>query len=177
MENVEVINGVEWHYETNGVRSGPVSELDIINLIATKKLGRSSYVWSKGMTNWMTMETTSFSTQFDSSPPPLTGEAVNNTLVWWLAFGPLLGIVVAGFLSGATGKDITDFWWTTLVLNVALSVADEKKLKKAGHATDSMGLAFIVPVYLFKRAKVLKQSNSYFIVWIVLFVLSLFADF
>ena len=176
MANAEVINDTEWHYEMNGVRSGPVSESSIIDMIATKKLGRSSYVWSKGMADWMTMETTSFSRQFASTPPPLTGEAVNNTLVWWLAFGPLLGIFLAGFLAGATEKDISDFWWTTLVLNVALSLADEKKLKKAGHNTDSMGMAFIVPVYLFKRAKVLKQSNSYFIVWVVLFVLSLFAD-
>lgn len=176
MVNPDAANDVQWHYELAGVRSGPVSEAQILDLIATHKLGRMSYVWSQGMTDWMTIETTPFSRQFAGTPPPLTGAAINNTLVWWLAFGPLLGIVLAGFLAGLTGKDIIDFWWTTLALNIALSVADEKKLKKAGHDTASMGLAFIVPVYLFKRAKVLKQSNSYFVVWVVLFVLSLLTD-
>lgn len=176
MGNGEVMSDVEWHYEANGVRSGPVSESAIRDLIATNKLGRSSYVWSKGMADWMTIETTPFSRQFADTPPPLTGAAVNNTLVWWLAFAPLLGLMLAEFLAGASGKDVAGFWWTTLVLNVALSIADEKKLKKAGHDTAAMGMAFIVPVYLFKRAKVLKQSNSYFIVWVVLFVLSLLAD-
>jgi len=178
MGNAEAMSPeVEWHYESNGVRTGPVKEAEIFGLIATNKLGRSSYVWSKGMTDWATLESaTPFSRQFSNTPPPLTGNAVNNTLVWWLAFGPLLGIFAAGFLAGLTDKDISSFWWTTLVLNIALSIADEKKLKQAGHDTASMGAAFIVPVYLYKRAQVLKQNNSYFIVWVVLFVLSLFAD-
>ncbi|QNA90304.1 DUF4339 domain-containing protein [Massilia sp. Dwa41.01b] len=177
MGNAEAVSPeVEWHYESNGVRTGPVREADILGLIAANRLGRGSYVWSRGMTDWMTLETTSFAGQFSATPPPLTGAAVSNALVWWLAFGPLLGVFAAGFLSGLTDKDISSFWWTTLIINIALSIADEKKLKQAGHDTDSMGAAFIVPVYLFKRAKVLKQNNSYFIVWIVLFVLSLFAD-
>jgi len=176
MQTTNVAGNTEWHYESNGVRNGPVSESEIHQLIAANKLGRSSYVWSKGMADWTTMETTPFLSQFTATPPPLSGGAVNNTLVWWLAFGPLLGLFLAEFLAGATDKDVAAFWWTTLVLNIGLSIADEKKLKQAGHDTASMGMAFIVPVYLFKRAKVLKQSNSYFVVWVVLFVLSLFTD-
>ena len=176
MMNSGATSDVEWHYEMNGVRHGPVSESAIHQLIATRALGRTSYVWSKGMADWMTVETTPFSRQFADTPPPLTGAAVNNTLVWWLAFGPLLGYLLAAFLAGAADADIDDFWWTTLVLNIALSLADEKKLKTAGHDTARMGLAFIVPVYLFKRAEVLKQNNSYFIVWVVMFVITLGAS-
>jgi len=40
-----------------------------------------------------------------------------------------------------------------------------------------MGSAWLVPVYLFNRAKVLKQNNAYFIIWVVLFCLSLVTDF
>lgn len=105
-----------------------------------------------------------------------SGEKVNNTLVWILAFAPLLGVFLAGVLAGATGRSINSFWWTTLVLNVGISMADERMLKKAGHPTDRMGGAWLVPVYLYKRAKVLGQGNACFIVWIVLFVLSLFSD-
>lgn len=169
-------SGAEWHYELNGGRLGPVGEAEILSLIANDKLGRGSYVWQKGMTDWIKLESTVFSSQFSDSPPPLSGEAISNTLVWWLAFAPLLGVFIAGLLSGITNKSISDFWWTTLILNIALSMVDEKKLKKAGHNTENMGAAWIVPVYLFKRAKVLKQNNAYFIVWVVLFSLSLFSD-
>lgn len=103
------------------------------------------------------------------------GSGVNNTLVWILAFAPLLGATLSGVLSGATGKSPDSFWWTTLVLNVGISMADERMLKKAGYPTDKMGGAWLVPVYLYKRATVLGQSRASFIVWTVLFVLSLFS--
>jgi hypothetical protein len=177
MQHGEMLATADWHYEMNGTRSGPVSENDIHELIAANKLGRGSFVWRKGMSEWVKLDTTAFGARFANEPPPLTGAAVSNTLVWWLAFGPLVGEFIAGMLAGATDKSIDKFWWVTLVLNIALSVADEKKLKQAGHDTSQMGAAYIVPVYLFKRAKILNQSNSYFIVWVVLFCLSLLADF
>lgn len=178
MQQIELSKAeADWHYEVNGVRSGPVTESEIGDLISASKLGRRSLVWRKGMAGWMALDTTAFGERFASEPPPLTGAAVSNTLVWWLAFGPLLGVFAAGFLSGLTHKSIDNFWWTTLVLNIALSLADEKKLKQAGHDTKQMGSAVIVPVYLYKRAKILNQSLSYFIVWLVLFGLSLFSDF
>lgn len=173
MGNAETLTSqVEWHYEVDGVRTGPVTEGAIVELIAKQQLGRGSFVWCKGLAEWKTLETTAFFEQFSHTPPPLTGAAVNNTLVWWLAFAPLLGLLLAGLLSDMTDKDIEKFWWVTLLLNIVLSVFDEKKLKQAGHDTTRMGSSFIVPVYLFKRARILHQSNSYFIVWVVLFTLS-----
>jgi len=169
--------GAEWHYELNGGRLGPVSEAEILSLISNNKLARGSFVWKKGMQGWVTLDATDFASQFSDSPPPLTGDAINNTIIWWLAFAPVLGAVLAGFLSGFTHKSISNFWWATLVLNIALSIADERALKKAGHSTEKMGSAWLVPVYLFNRAKILKQSNAYFIVWVVLFCLSLLSDF
>lgn len=169
--------GDEWHYELSGVRLGPVSHSEILSLISRSKLARGSFVWKKGMPDWAILESTVFSSQFSDSPPPLTGDAVNNTLVWWLAFAPIGGVFAAGFLSGVTHKSMSNFWWVTLVLNIALSIADEKMLQKAGHDTEKMGGAWLVPVYLFNRAKVLKQNNAYFIVWVVLFCLSLITDF
>ncbi len=45
-----------------------------------------------------------------------------------------------------------------------LSYIDEKKLKASGYDTKSLGSIWIIPVYLFKRAKMLGQSYGYFIV-------------
>lgn len=171
------ITGAEWHYELNGGRLGPVSEAEILSLISSSKLARGSYVWKKGMSDWAKLDSTEFSSQFSDSPPPLTGDAIDNTLIWFLAFAPLLSVFVAEFLSAATHKSMSNFWWVTLALNIALSIADETKLQKAGHITEKMGAAWLVPVYMFNRAKVLKQNNAYFIVWVVLFCLSLITGF
>jgi hypothetical protein len=76
----------EWHYELNGARLGPVSESEILSLITDQKLARRSFVWKKGMPDWTRLDATVFSSYFSDSPPPLAGEAVDNTLVWWLAF-------------------------------------------------------------------------------------------
>lgn len=178
MEQGEDVHGSggEWHYELNGARLGPISDAAVRALISEQKLTRDSFVWKKGLADWTTVGNTIFSNEFIESPPPLSGAAIDNSLVWWLAVAPLAGMFLAGFLSGLTQKDIGNFWWVTLVLNIVLSTLDEKKLQKAGHDTSRMGSAWLVPVYLYKRAEVLKQKNTYFIVWVVLFCLSLLAD-
>jgi hypothetical protein len=48
-------------------------------------------------------------------------------------------------------------------------------LKRAGHDI-KMWVVFLVPVYLWKRAEVLKQGKGYFILWIVLAVLRTLAE-
>jgi hypothetical protein len=169
-------NGGEWHYELNGARLGPISDAGMRALISEQKLSRNSYVWKKGLGDWTTVSNTAFSTEFDDSPPPLSGAVVDNTLVWWLAVAPVAGTLLASFLAGATNKEISSFWWVTLVLNIVLSTLDAKKLQKAGHDTSRMGAAWFIPVYLYKRAEVLKQKNTYFVVWVVLFCLSLLSD-
>lgn len=120
----------------------------------------------------------------DCAPPPLVGAQVNNTLIWILAFAPFIGyfleLVVAGLMHsedqlGATiAMENSQYWFITLGLNIALAFFDEKRLEKAGHNTDKFkGWVWLVPVYMYQRAKATKQNLAYFIVWIVCFVLLL----
>jgi len=68
-----------------------------------------------------------------------------------------------------------EFWYITLLLNVGLSYLDEKKLEKAGTDTESFkGMVFLVPVYLYQRAKALNHNMAYLGVWTACFVLMLF---
>ena len=99
---------------------------------------------------------------------------VSNTVVWWLAFAPVLGSFASGFLAALFHIGIWHFWWITLALNIGLSMADEKNLREAGFETSKLGQAWLVPVYLYKRAELLEQGNTYFMVWTILFVLSIF---
>ena len=171
--------------QVNGVRKGGVSESEIIELITNGTVSQGSFIWQKGFPDWMKVENTALKIHLDdTSPPPLTGEGVNNTIVWFLAFAPLIGLFLEGFLAGIIYGDNeyrveeaiydAEFWYVTVALNIALSLFDSKRLTNAGHNIDKFkGWVWLVPVYLFQRAKALKHNYAYFAVWIVCFVIML----
>lgn len=176
---------IQWFYEDKGQKKGPVTEEAIAQLIRVSTLSGSTPVWKQGFADWTAVQNTDLRAHLDTtSPPPLSGEHINNKVVWTLAFAPLLG----GFLEWGLaeilyrGDDSAvesamnngTLWFVTLLLNIALAFFDEKLLTKAGHNTSKFkGWLWIVPVYLYQRAKATKQSIAYFIVWIVCFLVNL----
>lgn len=182
-ENTETA-GASWFYEQKGQRIGGVDENTLISLIKTGQLGYGSKVWRSGFADWMRLEDTQFLDYLHrQSPPPLSGESVSNTLVWVLAFAPFLGLALEGFVAMIVYGDEDwamdavysgQFFYITIALNLLLSFMDEKRLKKAGHDTSKFkGWVWLVPVYLYQRAKQLKQNLAYFIVWVCCFVVIL----
>lgn len=163
----------DWYYAKDGQRLGPIAEAEVVAMLSRQELSRETMVWQSGWPDWLPLQQTALARHL-SGPPPLVGEAVGNVWVWLLAFAPALGEFLAGFVSALFSIPLGYLWWITLLLNVGLSTLDERKLRLAGHDTSRMGAAWIVPVYLFKRARVLRQNNAYFIVWCVLFALLLF---
>lgn len=175
-----------WFYEEGGQRKGPISENEIIEMIKIKKITHGSSVWEKRYPDWQKIENTELRTYLHANePPPLTGEHVNNTVVWVLAFAPLIGLFLEYFFAGLVNSssqyaaeaamEESKYWFITVALNIALSIMDEKKLKKAGNNTEKFkGWVWIVPVYLFQRAKNLKHNYAYFGVWVACFILTLF---
>lgn len=185
-QNTNPETAFDWHYENDGERKGPVAEAAVRQLITDGKLTYGSMVWRKGLSDWIKLENSDLKIHLnDNQPPPLTGEAVSNTVVWILAFAPLIGMMLEYFVAGvahqseagaATAAAAGDYWYISLLLNVWLSYYDAHRLRKAGHNTAKFkGMAWLVPVYLFQRARALKQNLAYFIVWIICFVLILFA--
>jgi hypothetical protein len=100
----------------------------------------------------------------------VSAQQVDNTLIWTLAFAPILGAILEQVLKNSLGNAWI-FTFATLALNITLAVLDEKKLQKQGYDTSSFGGAWIIPVYLYKRAKMFNHNLAYFIVWIVCFAL------
>jgi hypothetical protein len=84
---------------------------------------------------------------------------VNNALVWILAFIPVVG---AFFEFGPL---------LFLAVNIVLCIFDKKNLRKAGYNTKSLGSAWLIPFYLYKRAKYFNhkalQSGRHFLIRIV----------
>ena len=178
------ISGESWFYEKNGQRIGGVDESAIVSLIRSGQLGHGSIVWKQGFSDWMKLEDTPLRAHLDQlAPPPLKGDNLNNTLVWSLAFAPILGIFLEIVISMIVYDDedwaldavsAGEFFYITIALNILLSFIDEKRLKKAGHNTSALkGWVWLVPVYLYQRAKHLKQNLAYFIVWICCFIFTL----
>ena len=163
---------MEWFYESNGERKGPVDQAVIGDLIRANVVTRTSMVWSQGLPDWVPVLDTELRVHFPADvPPPLSGARIDNSVAWVLAFAPLIGGFIEAMVAGDTGKRI---WGITLGLNLGLSYLDAKRLTAAGHDTSKFsGWAWLVPVYLYQRAQATKQNLAYFAVWLICFVLSL----
>ncbi len=96
---------------------------------------------------------------------------VDNSLVWILAFVPLLGILTGVLL--ATGVSII----ICVAINCTLMWCDEKKLKNQGYDTRYLKWCWLlVPVWIFKRVRLVGGGNEYAAVWVATFVLSIIAS-
>lgn len=180
--NENTIKETEWFYEKAGKRKGPVSQKDLQDLITVKQITYGDLLWNNTFDTWKKVEETEFADLLKSiAPPPLSGDKIPNVFVWLVAFAPLIG----AFLEGAIGYVLWgddgfykvmegDLWYITLILNICLSYADERKLVASGVDTQKFrSFTWLVPVYLYQRAELLHQSKAYFIVWIVCFLLLL----
>lgn len=86
----------------------------------------------------------------------------NKIFAWAIAIIPLTVDVIIG-LGGAC-----------LILNIILCYVDENNLKNQRLNMSDFGWeTCIIPVYLHKRAKLLRDGPAYTIVWCVLFALSI----
>ncbi len=157
----DAIKGRAWYYSQNGKRLGPSNENQIRTLIAAHTIRRDSLVWCEGMADWTPAHQTDIRHLFGSAttPPPLTGESVNNGIVWTLAFAPILAAFLEAILAAVTESPESYFWWVALLLNIGLCLADAQKLKNAGYDKIMTLWVFLVPVYLFVRASRLKHNH------------------
>ncbi|MCQ4346389.1 DUF4339 domain-containing protein [Pseudomonas stutzeri] len=175
-----------WFYAEDGERHGSLDEAQMVELIRAGRLGRHTPVWKIGDSDWRLLDDSELRPHLDAlSPPPLCDRHVDSTLAWVLAFAPLLGYLLEWLLAFALASsapavqramDEASYWYVTPALNVLLGVLDEKRLQKAGHDTRHFrGWVWLVPVYLYQRARHLRQTPSYFVVWLLAFGLLLLA--
>ncbi len=176
-------NIANWYYETNGERNGPVSEETLLQLLKNNTLTTESVVWKAGMVNWLPISNTDLKEKVQyTTPPPLSGKHINNSIVWTLAFAPVIGywlelfVAYSFYETEALAEEAfvdNELWFITLILNIILSILDERKLGKAGVDTNKFkGLVWIVPVYLYQRARALQHNYAYLITCIVCFIWS-----
>lgn len=181
-----------WYYEKKDQRHGPVSADTIGALVEQRALDGQTLVWSLDSKDWISLAQTELAVYLKAVnvPPALPTSRIGKALVWFLAFAPVIGMMLEVMLGGAFAPDSSlagdagelavktgQFWYVTLVLNIGLSLLDNWRLKRAGVDTSRFGrLALVVPVYLWKRAKSLNQRPAYFWTWVVMFAITLLAS-
>jgi hypothetical protein len=104
------------------------------------------------------------------APPEYNASPAGNPSVWILALSPMVGVffeVLGLVFIGMPWLIFPDI--IGVVLSIYFAYADQKKLKAIGHDTSKLGPPWLVPVYLFRRAKMLEHKLTYFIVWCGLF--------
>lgn len=164
----------KWYYAEKGKRIGPKSLVEMQALAREGRIQKQTLVWN-GAGDWKPAEQTELRSSIEKSvsdgPPPLKSEQVNNSLIWLVVAVPVLGAL----LEAVMGWEVV--WWGYLAVNIVLLTWDEYRLKKASHAAPATWWIFLIPVYLWHRAKKLGQKPWYVWAWIAMFLFSFFIDF
>lgn len=161
-----------WYYADKGEAVGPFGLNEIQEIAENGGINGDTSVWD-GNGDWKSAKDTvlnQFFSRISDTPPPLSGDDVDNRFVWGIVSVPIIGSLLELLFFGAATL-VSSFLY--IIPNVALSLIDEKKLKKAGHQAPNTLWVLIVPVYLWKRAALLKQSKNYFFAWIASLVISM----
>lgn len=104
--------------------------------------------------------------------------STNRLIAWLIACVPLMGSLIT-LLTGIGASSWGASAFLYCVLNSIFCSIDESRLKKQGFDTSSCSWfwgALLVPVYIYRRARLVGDDNSYFIGWFVMLGLSVFVD-
>lgn len=163
----EQIDPDEWYYVSQGKRLGPVTQESLLGLLHDGKVFADTPVWHKGLPTWLPVHEAGLA---PDTPPPLKADAISDWAVWLIAFLPILLVLGRNLIGYGLGASFV----VAFLLYSTLALIDLNMIKRAGHDTRTLGQGwiFFVPVYLWKRAKILGDSSAYFWTFIGALILS-----
>jgi len=165
------MSGIQWFFVKAGVQQGPFDEQYIISQISAGIINRGTYVWQKGMTQWLPAAQTYLVNYMANMAPPVPDNVISSKYAWALATVP----IAVSILLGIVLKNSIAVSAVAIILNCIFIYLDVSLLKKAGRAVESwlwLGI-LLVPVYLFVRASKTDKNYAYGITWCVLFVIDI----
>jgi hypothetical protein len=161
-----------WFFEKTGTRLGPLTDKQFQAAIVRRELTRESLVWTKEYgDNWCPASQTGF---FDTGgPPPLPMSAVSDGWAWALALAPWLFLLIERLKGGfAPAFPERYLWIAFFVINSLITIIDAKVIERSGRNERDIRLGiwfWLVPAYLFQRARALATSQLTLIVWLASF--------
>ena len=120
-------------------------------------------------------ETADFCPSCGANQTPLAAnnDAWGGWSAWAIACVPVIGAIIEAVLTKTLGHRGSYMFLVTLGLNVFLCSVDASALKAKGYTEAELGNIFLIPAYLFRRARILGEKPAYAILWCVLFGLQL----
>jgi hypothetical protein len=173
----------EWYYVVNGARQGPTTATTIRDLLSKKEIETDTLVWRKSMPEWKPLRESDLAELMAAEPPAISSQHIGNGFVWRLALLPLVFGVIDAAVStsnqeAAARSLVLGFPYhpgrglpvqVPVVINALLGWLDDRRLKQAGYGSRVTRITAVLftPVYLFLRAKRLKQRPYYAVGWIL----------
>lgn len=108
----------------------------------------------------------------DNKNETISENNVNNSIVWFVATLPFLGLILEYFYY--INGNFERFMWLAILIILSIScVVDEKILRKRNMSRDGLSqlAIFLPPLYLAQRSTILKQRQSYSVLFIITLVL------
>lgn len=98
----------------------------------------------------------------------------SNVYYWVLSSLPVILGILAIALSTVFESNLVlgAYWIITFLINIALVIADSNELKRVGIESSVLIGILLIPVYLYRRAKLLGAPQVGLIVWLIAFALS-----
>jgi len=173
----------QWYYVVNGARQGPTTAVAIKTLLDKREIETDTQVWRKGMPEWKSLRESDLAELVAAEPPAISSKHIGNGYVWTLALLPIfLGVIEA--VVSASNQDAAARslalgipyhvsrglpFQLPVIINGFLGWLDDRRLKQAGYGSRLTRVAAVLftPIYLFLRAKRLKQRPYYAVAWII----------
>ncbi|MBR0808502.1 DUF4339 domain-containing protein [Bradyrhizobium japonicum] len=177
----------QWYYVVNGARQGPETAVAIKTLLDNREIETDTQVWRKGMPEWKSLRETDLAELVAAEPPAISSQQIGSSYVWTLALLPLVfGVIEAAISASNQEAAVRSLalgfpyhpirglpYQVPVLINACLGWLDDRRLKQAGYGSRLTRVAAVLftPIYLFLRAKRLKQRPYYAVTWIISMVI------
>jgi hypothetical protein len=181
LEAANQSGSTDWYYVANGARRGPTTATTIKELLNKKEIETDTQVWRKGMPEWKPLRESDLGELVAAQPPAISSKHIGNGYVWMLALLPLVLGVIEPVVSASNQDAVARSlalgipyhpsrglpFQVPVVINGLLGWLDDRRLQQAGYGSRATRVAAVLlaPVYLFLRAKRLKQRPYYTVAW------------
>ena len=90
--------------------------------------------------------------------------------LWALCIAPIVCALIELYVGISPAYSFIIY----IVPNIFLSFLDEKELKKTNRVSPAHWMVLLLPIYIWQRLKLNRQSKKAFMVWLAAFIISLF---
>lgn len=157
---------INWFYEHNGSKKGPIAKDELAKLIIDKTIDPDTLIWREGMPNWLKANETGEFGRGDG-PPPLPISHISSGFILLVSTLPMWMLFVQVIISLAMANnnnrlaaqyyDHISWMYVTWITNAILCSIDSNKLRKNGIEVSRLWSIILVPVYIYKRGSVLMK--------------------